>query len=262
MIHIRDLTKTYSDLRQGKRIALAGVSLDAKAGQIYGLLGPNGAGKTTLLRILATILQPDGGMALVNRYDVVTQPSEVRRQLGFVSNNTANYERMTAYEVVEYFGRLHDLEKGALEQRIESLFSRLRMHDIRDTLCGKMSTGMRQKVSIARALVHDPPLIVFDEATVGLDVLVGRALLDIVADLRDQGKCVLLSTHILREAERLCDRLAILHEGYVLAEGVREELLDAHDAEDLESLFFSLIARHGQRGRTPGNHALALGLEG
>jgi sodium transport system ATP-binding protein len=261
MIHIRDLTKTYNDLRQGKRIALAGVSLDAHPGQIFGLLGPNGAGKTTLLRILATILQPDGGSASVNRFDVLTQPAQVRRQLGFVSNNTATYERMTAYEIVEYFGKLHDLDAHDLEHHIESLFTRLQMHDIRDTLCGTMSTGMRQKVSIARALVHDPPVIIFDEATVGLDVLVGRALLEIIADLRDQGKCVILSTHILREAEKLCDRLAILYDGYVLAEGSQEGLLHQHQVEDLETLFFSLIDRHTARGRNSGNFAAALGLE-
>ena len=177
MIHVRELTKTYSDLRTGQFVALAGVSFDAQPGEIYGLLGPNGAGKTTLLRILSTVLRPSGGSVTVNGYDVVREPSPVRRQIGFVSNNTAVYDRMTAYEMVHYFGQLHGIEHDILEERIEHIFARMEMNDIRDQLGAKMSTGMKQKVSIARALVHDPPVLVFDEATVGLDVLVARALL-------------------------------------------------------------------------------------
>lgn len=247
MIHVRELTKAYDDIGSGPRMALAGISFDAEPGKIYGILGPNGAGKTTLLRILSTILRPSGGSASVNGHDVVTEPSTVRRQIGFVSNNTAVYDRMTAFEVADYFGQLHDIRPEVLYPRIEAIFSRLDMHDIRDRLCGQLSSGMKQKVSIARALVHEPPVIIFDEATVGLDVLVGRSLLDIVSDLRDQGKCVLFSTHIMREAERLCDRLAILHRGHVLAEGTIDELLGTYQADDLEDLFFSLINRHQER---------------
>ena len=156
---------------------MAGLSFDACPGEIYGLLGPNGAGKTTALRILSTVLRPSGGTATVNGSNVVTQPSRVRRQIGFVSTNTAVYDRMTASEMVEYFGRLYGLEGDLLQQRMDELFQRLQMNEIRDTLGAKMSTGMKQKVSIARALVHDPPVIIFDEATVGLDVLVARSLL-------------------------------------------------------------------------------------
>ncbi len=243
MIHVREMTKTYSDFSRGQFVALSGLSFDALPGQIYGLLGPNGAGKTTLLRILSTILRPSGGSATINGYDVVTQPSPVRRQIGFVSTNTAVYDRMTAYEMVEYFGRLHGLCKETLACRMENIFSRLNMHEIRDVLGAKMSTGMKQKVSIARALIHDPPVLIFDEATVGLDVLVARALLEFIGDLRDCGKCILFSTHIMREAERLCDRLAIIHRGHVLAEGTKAELLEAHDQPDIEELFFDLIAK-------------------
>ncbi|MCA9263796.1 MAG: ATP-binding cassette domain-containing protein [Planctomycetales bacterium] len=251
MIHVRQLTKSYSDLRRGCSVALAGVTFDALPSQIYGLLGPNGAGKTTLLRILSTVLRPSGGSATINGFDVVTQPSAVRRQLGFVSTNTAVYDRMTAREMVDYFGRLYGLDEEVLECRRESLFERLKMNDIRDVLGGKMSTGMKQKVSIARALVHDPPIVIFDEATVGLDVLVARALLDIVADLREQGKCILLSTHIMREAERLCDRVAIIHQGHFLAEGTQEELLEQYGEDDLEELFFQLITMHNERQGLP-----------
>jgi len=226
MIDVRSLTKAYTDLVRGEVLALAGVTFTAQPGQIYGLLGPNGAGKTTALRILSTVLQPSSGTALVGGFDVVTQPEMVRHQIGFISANTAVYDRMTAWEMVEYFGRLYGMGQQQLRERMEHLFDRLQMQEIRDLLGAKMSTGMKQKVSIARAIVHDPPVLIFDEATTGLDVLVARALLDTVAELRDQGKCILFSTHIMREAERLCDRIAIMHRGHILAEGTLEELRD------------------------------------
>ena len=249
MIHVRNLTKSYADLRRGQFVALAGISFDALAGQIYGLLGPNGAGKTSALRILGTVLRPTSGTATVNGYDVLTQPALVRRQIGFVSMNTAVYDRMTSWELVEYFGRLYGLEAEPLRDRMEQIFERLQMNEIRDVLGAKMSTGMKQKVSIARALVHDPPVLVFDEATSGLDVLVARALLKTVAHLRDEGKCVIFSTHIMREAERLCDRIAILHRGSILAEGTLDELRERYAESDLEELFFTLISQNDETHR-------------
>jgi sodium transport system ATP-binding protein len=247
MIQVQGLSKHFADLQRGRFVALSQITFRAEAGQIYGLLGPNGAGKTTLLRILSTVLRPSGGSASVNGYDVLTQPALVRGQIGFVSANTGVYDRMTAWELVEYFGRLYGIEPAALERRMEEVFDRLQMNEIRDVLGGKMSSGMKQKVSIARAIVHDPPVLVFDEATVGLDVLVARALLRTVAELRDQGKCVLFSTHIMREAERLCDRIAIMHRGHILSEGTLAELLASHGEQDLEELFFCLISRHDER---------------
>lgn len=244
MIHVRELTKAYDDLRRGIYVAVAGLTFDALPGQIYGLLGPNGAGKTTALRILSTVLRPTSGRVTVNGFDVEKQPTDVRRQIGFVSNNTAVYDRMTAWEMVEYFGRLHGLREERLHERMDALFTRLDMWGIRDLLGAKMSTGMKQKVSIARALVHDPPVLIFDEATVGLDVLVARALLKTVLELREQGKCVVFSTHIMREVERLCDRIAIMHRGHILSEGTLPELLARHEERDLEEVFFNLISRH------------------
>lgn len=243
MIQVHGLTKHYPDLRRGRLVALDGVSFNASPGQVYGLLGPNGAGKTTALRILSTVLRPTAGTVTINGFDVVTQPSEVRRQIGFMSANTAVYDRMTAWEMVELFGRLHGIGKPELAEHMEALFTRLKMNDFRDLLGAKMSTGMKQKVSVARAIVHDPPVLIFDEATAGLDVLVARALLRTVAELRDQGKCILFSTHIMREAEKLCDRIGILHRGRILAEGTLEELRDRHHQRDLEELFFQLISQ-------------------
>jgi sodium transport system ATP-binding protein len=242
MIHVRELTKSYSDLRRGQLVALAGLSFDALPGQVYGVLGPNGAGKTTLLRILSTVLRPSGGMASVNGYNVVTHPAQVRHQIGFVSVNTAVYDRMTAAEMVAYFGRLYAIPEDLLRQRMEDIFARLKMEEMRDVLAAKMSTGMKQKVSIARALIHDPPVLIFDEATVGLDVLAARSLLTAIAQLRAHGKCIIFSTHIMREAEKLCDRICILHRGHKLTEGTLDELRERHGERDLEELFFRLIS--------------------
>jgi sodium transport system ATP-binding protein len=246
MIEVQELTKHYADLQHGKLVALCGISFRARPGEIYGLLGPNGAGKTTALRILSTVLRPTAGTARINGLDVVTHPSEVRHCIGFVSANTAVYDRMTAWEMVEYFGRLHGIPDHELAVRMERVFTRLKMNDFRDLLGAKMSTGMRQKVSIVRAIIHDPPVLIFDEATAGLDVLVARALLRTVAELRDHGKCILFSTHIMREAEKLCDRVAIVHRGKILAQGRLEQLRDEHQQRDLEELFFQLISRHDE----------------
>ena len=246
MIEVRGLTKHYADLRRGKLVALGGISFNAYPGQVHGLLGPNGAGKTTALRIISTLLRPTAGSVSVNGFDVVTHSSQARHQIGFMSANTAVYDRMTAWEMVEYFGRLHDIPRQQLTERMENLFQRLKMNDFRDMLGAKMSTGMKQKVSVARVIVHDPPVLIFDEATAGLDVLVARALLETVAELRDHGKCIIYSTHIMREAEKLCDVIAIVHRGHILAQGTLEELRDRHHEQDLEELFFQLISHHDE----------------
>ena len=241
MIHVQGLTKSYPDLRRGEFFALRGIDFDAYPGEIFGLLGPNGAGKTTAMRILSTMLRPTAGSATVNNFNVVTQPSLVRRQIGYVSANTGMYDRMTAWEMVEYFGRLFGLTDEQLYPHMQELFARLKMDDFRDVLGAKMSTGMKQKVSIARALVHDPPVLIFDEPTSGLDVLASRALLTTVAELREMNKCIVFSTHIMREVEKLCDRIAIIHRGNVLAEGTLAELRERQEENDLEELFFQLI---------------------
>src|SRR5665213_2797134 len=176
MIQVENLTKSFRDLRRGLVHAVDHVSFTARPGEIFGLLGANGAGKTTTMRILCTVLRPTGGRAIVAGYDVATQPSQVRQNIGFLSANTAIYDRMSAWELVQYFGRLYGLTEERLRERLETVFTSLQMNDFRDTLGAKMSTGMRQKVSIARAIVHDPPVLIFDEPTVGLDVLVARAV--------------------------------------------------------------------------------------
>lgn len=244
MIHVQQLTKTYEDLRRGRFVAVDHVSFSIGKGEIFGLLGPNGAGKTTVLRILSTVLSPSSGIAKVAGYDVQHDAAEVRRRIGFVSNNTAIYDRMSAWEMVEYFGRLHGMQAEPLRERLERLFEQLRMNEFRDIPGAKMSTGMKQKVSIARAMVHDPPVLVFDEATLGLDVLVARNLLAVIRSLREAGKCLIFSTHIMSEVERLCDRIAIMHRGRILDTGTLAQLTERHQQDDFEELFFDLLNRH------------------
>lgn len=247
MIHVRELTKCFSDLRRGSVPALNRVSFDVQPGEIFGLLGPNGAGKTTCMRLLSTVLQPTSGVATVAGYDVRRQPAQVRAHIGFMSGNTGIYDRMTAWEMVEYFGRLYGIDEDALQRRIHDIFTTLQMHEIRDVLGSKMSTGMKQKVSIARTIVHDPPVLIFDEPTSGLDVLVARAVIKAIDSLRDQGKCIIYSTHIMREVEKLCDRIAIIHKGAILASGSRRELEERYNEPDMEELFFDLISRSDER---------------
>ena len=241
-IVVDNVTKSFRDLRRGLVHAVDRISFEAHAGEVFGLLGPNGAGKTTAMRILCTVLRPTGGTARVAGYDIVTQPADVRRHIGFMSANTAIYDRMSAWEMVEYFGRLYGLAGAPLRQRMETVFATLQMNDFRDVLGAKMSTGMRQKVSIARAVVHDPPVLIFDEPTAGLDVLVARSVMQTIERLREAGKCVLFSTHIMREVERLCDRVAIVSQGRVQACGTLPELRERFQEDDLEELFFKLVA--------------------
>ena len=237
MIETQQLAKHFRDKKRGLIRAVDGVSFRCQPGQIYGLLGANGAGKTTTLRMLATILEPTGGTARVAGYDVVTEPEKVRASVGFLSTATALYGRLTARELVEYFGRLHGLDEEALGQRIEEIFARLEMNEFRDRRCDKLSTGMKQKVSIARTLVHDPPVMIFDEPTVGLDVMTARTIVAFIRECRQQGKTVIFSTHVMSEAEKLCDTIGIIHNGRILAEGTLTELRERHGMSDLEDIF-------------------------
>ncbi|QDT34777.1 ATP-binding cassette domain-containing protein [Thalassoglobus polymorphus] len=247
MILVQDLTKEFTDLKRGPVAAVKNVSFEVKPGEIFGLLGPNGAGKTTCLRILSTVLKPTSGQALVAGYDVARFPESVRANIGFMSCNTGIYDRMTAREMVEYYGRLYGIEEERLQVRIDEIFDTLQMNEIRDILGSKMSTGMKQKVSIARTIVHDPPVLIFDEPTSGLDVLVARAVLEAVANLRDAGKCIIFSTHIMREVEKLCDRVAIIHKGEILDTGTVQELIDEYNRPDIEEVFFELIREHKEK---------------
>ena len=222
--------------------AVDAVRFTVRPGEVLGLLGPNGAGKTTTLRMLCTVLTPSDGTATVAGYDVVKEPGLVRRHVGFLSANTGVYDRMTAWELVEYYGRLHQVPPDELRARMEELFATLQMTEFKDVRGGKLSTGMKQKLSIARAMVNDPPVLIFDEPTAGLDVLVQRAVLDNIKRLRGRGKTIIFSTHIMREVERLCDRVAVMSKGKLVVCGTLDELRAMYEQNDLEELFFSLVS--------------------
>lgn len=241
MIEAEQLCKYFRDKKRGQIRAVDGVSFRCQPGQIYGLLGANGAGKTTTLRMLATILEPTGGTARVAGYDVVTHPGKVRANVGFLSTATALYGRLSAQEMVEYFGRLHGLEEALLHRRIDEIFQRLEMNEFRDRRCDKLSTGMKQKVSIARTLVHDPPVMIFDEPTVGLDVITARTIVAFIRECRQRNKTVIFSTHVMSEAEKLCDTIGIIHNGKILTEGTLAQLREKHRMNDLEDIFVGVV---------------------
>lgn len=241
MIETRALSKVFHDKKRGAIRAVDNVSFTCKAGQIYGLLGANGAGKTTTLRMLATILEPTDGTALVCGHDIVDQPEEVRRHVGFLSTATALYPRLTSQEMVEYFGRLNGLDEATLQKRRDDIFNRLDMNSFRDRRCDKLSTGMKQKTSIARTLIHDPQVMIFDEPTSGLDVMTARTIIDFIRECRQRGKTVIFSTHVMSEVEKLCDVIGIIESGKLLAEGKLAELRDRYRENDLEEIFVRIV---------------------
>ena len=241
MIEVEGLTKFFTAPDGSEVPAVEDVSFTVNPGEVFGLLGPNGAGKTTTLRMLCTVLKPSLGFATVAGYDVVREAGRVRQSIGFLSANTGIYDRMTPWEMVTYYGKLYGLRGDVLTGRLETLFASLQMNDFRDVPGGRLSTGMRQKVSIARALVHDPAVLIFDEPTAGLDILVQRAVLQSILALREQGKTILFSTHIMREVEKLCDRVAIMAKGKIVATGTLLELRERYGEQDVEELFFQLV---------------------
>lgn len=248
-IETRGLAKSYVDPRRGRVEALRGLDLACAPGEVYGLLGQNGAGKTTTLRILATILAPTAGTASVDGVDVARDPLEARRRVGFLSGTTGLYPRLTPRETLRYFGTLHGMPSDELGARVDELVAAFAMGAYADRRCEGLSTGERQRVSIARAVLHDPPVLVLDEPTTGLDVLAASATIDFVESARARGTCVLFSTHVLSEAERLCDRIGVLHGGRLLASGTIDELCARTDRTWLEDVFRELVRRAGEDAR-------------
>ncbi len=245
MIATRLLTKSFHDKQRGEIRAVDGVSLEVRPGEIYGLLGANGAGKTTVMRLLATLISPTSGSAVVAGHDVVQAPAAVRAQVGFLAASTALYSRLTAREVVTYFGELNGLSRAGIKDRLERLAAELDMHDFLDRRCEGFSTGMKQKTSIARTLIHDPAVMIFDEPTLGLDVLTSRAIVRFVQECRGRGKTVIYSTHMMHEVEKLCDRIGIIHGGRLLAEGTLAELRQRTGEHDMEDVFVKIISPGG-----------------
>jgi sodium transport system ATP-binding protein len=221
--------------------AVTDVSFHAEAGAILGLLGPNGAGKTTLLRMLSTALKPTAGTASFDGIDVIESPLEVRKRIGFLSDDTGLYGRLTAREMIEYFGKLHGMEHWRLKERINELFALLDMTSFADKRNDWLSSGMKQKVSICRTLVHDPEVIIFDEPTTGLDVAAAEAILQFIESCKAEGKTVLFCTHHMHEVDRLCDSAVVLHHGHLCFQGSVEEMRSRTGKTHLDEAFLALI---------------------
>jgi len=241
MIEVVNLTKTFKDKKRGVVRAVDDVTFRCEPGQIYGLLGANGAGKTTALRMIATLLKPVSGSATVAGYDVVKQGAQVRAAVGFLAASTALYGRLTAREMITYFGRLNGMDDATIRGRVKQLADELDMHEFLDRKCDKFSTGMKQKTSIARTLVHDPAVMIFDEPTLGLDVMTARAIVRFVRDCRDAGKTVIYSSHVMSEIEKLCDQIGIIHDGKLVAEGTLSELQARYEETDMEEIFVKAV---------------------
>ncbi len=241
MIEARHLTKTFKDKKRGVITAVSDVSFTCHPGQVYGLLGANGAGKTTALRMLATLLKPTSGAATVAGYDVVTAAEKVRANVGFLAASTALYGRLTSREMIAYFGRLNGMDDAAIRTRIEALAGELDMREFLDRRCDKFSTGMKQKTSIARTLIHDPVVMIFDEPTLGLDVMTARSIVRFVRECRNRGKTVIYSTHVMSEVEKLCDVIGIIHGGRLVAEGSLAELQARFAEKDMEEIFVKAV---------------------
>lgn len=246
MIVVQELTRTFFDPQRGQINAVNNLSFKCGAGEIMGLLGPNGAGKTTTLRILATLLTPTSGKAFVSGFDVVEQPGQVRKSLGFLSSTTGLYPRLTPEEILRFFGKINGLSPVILKNRIDELISEFNISEYARVRCEKLSSGMKQKVSIARALIQDPPVLIFDEPTVGLDVIAAAQTMKTILEYKNRGKCILYSTHIMSEVEKLCDRIAIIHNGSLQAIGNLEELRKQTGERYLEDIFFYLLEKDKQ----------------
>lgn len=236
-----NLVKVFPTAEGTEKRAVDGLSFRVGAGRIYGLLGPNGAGKTTTLRMLAGLMRPTSGTATLAGFDVSTEPQSIKRVLGFLTANTGLYQRLTSRELLQYFAQLHLMSTEAARVRADDLIVRLGISDFADLRCGGLSTGQKQRVNIARALVADPPILIMDEPTLGLDVLSNRVILEYILRQREAGKTIILSTHYLDEAETMCDQIGLLHDGRMVAEGTLESLRAASGEQRLSDIFLKII---------------------
>jgi sodium transport system ATP-binding protein len=241
VIQVCDLVKTFPSAGGPPKRAVDGLSFHVAPGEIYGLLGPNGAGKTTTLRILSALMLPTSGRILINGIDATADPQGAKGYIGFLTANTGLYQRLSPRELLPYFAELHGMDRKTARCRVEELIDWLGMREFADLRCGALSTGQKQRTNIARALIANPPILIMDEPTLGLDVLTNRIILDFIRRERDGGKAILLSTHYLDEAELLCDRIGLLHEGRLIIEGDMASLRERTGCARLTEVFLSLI---------------------
>ncbi len=249
MIQTFNISKSFFDRKTGEARAVQPTSIKIEKGEVFGLLGPNGAGKTTLLRMLATILTPTDGTALINGFDLRRQPDEIKKSIGFLSGNTKLYGRLSPRELLHYFGSLYEMNAEKIDSRTEEIFSLLNMHNFAHQRIEKLSTGQTQKTSIARSILHDPPIFILDEPTLGLDILTSRSIIDFIRTASHNGKTIIFSTHYMEEAERLCDRIGLMHHGEILAINTLKGYSDYTGKSNLAEIFMSYIGEREEAFR-------------
>jgi sodium transport system ATP-binding protein len=247
MITTSNLTKIFHDKKRGEVRAVDQVNIECKPGRVFGLLGLNGAGKTTLMRLLSTTLKPSSGTAKVGGHDIIQEPEKVKEKIGFLSSDTGLYHRLTAEETVTYFGRLNNIEEKKLKTKVDEIFQTFDMNEFRQTRIDKLSTGMKQKVSIARTFVNNPEVLILDEPTLGLDVVTSRSIIEFIKESKKLNKCILFSTHIMWEAEKLCDDIAIIHKGEILEVGSLNQLRAKTGLKELDDIFVKIIGNDSKQ---------------
>ncbi len=241
MIRVEGLTKIFKKKDGSSFRAVDNFCFTAEKGEIVSLLGVNGAGKTTMLRMLSTVLQPDEGDAILEGYSIRSNPDQVRGVIGFLSGDTGLYNRLTPREILTYFGRLYNVPDREISHRITEMSDLLDMHEFLDRKVDVLSTGMKQKVSICRSIIHNPPIMIFDEPTAGLDILTARTIVSFIHKCKEDGKCILFSTHIMREAERIADKIEMIHQGRFLTEGTLTDLRKKTGLNDLDDIFVHYV---------------------
>ena len=250
MISVQHLNKTFTLTKQQRKelnteqktaTAVHDLSFSCQPGRVFSLLGPNGAGKTTTLRMIATLIAPTSGQIQINDLDALSNPQEARKHIGFLTGSTGLYARLTPIEVIDYYADLYGVEKSVREQRKEELFSLLHMNDFLHKRIGKLSTGMKQKVSICRTMIHDPSVVIFDEPTSGLDVITAENIIKLIRSCKDQGKTVIFSSHIMSEVDLLCDDLAIIHQGTLKYNGTMADFRANMQTANLTEEFIRIV---------------------
>jgi sodium transport system ATP-binding protein len=250
MIEVSNLSKEFVLNRQQRKelnttdktaLAVDNISFKCEPGRVFSLLGPNGAGKTTTLRMLSTIFKPTSGNIKIAGIDAVVNSQAARKKIGFLTGSTGLYARLTPNELIQYFADLYGVSKKDLEERKERLYTLLDMHEFQNKRIGKLSTGMKQKVSICRTMIHDPEVVVFDEPTSGLDVITAENIIKLILDCKKQGKTVIFSSHIMSEVDLLCDDLAIIHKGKLLFSGTMSTFKENMKAENLTAEFIRIV---------------------
>jgi len=250
MIEVANLKKEFILSRQQQKelntkdktaLAVDSISFRCEPGRVFSLLGPNGAGKTTTLRMLSTIFKPTSGSIKIAGIDAIAHPQEARKKIGFLTGSTGLYARLTPNELIQYFGDLYGVSKSDLKERKERLYTLLDMHEFQNKRIGKLSTGMKQKVSICRTMIHDPEVVVFDEPTSGLDVITAENIITLIRDCKTQGKTVIFSSHIMSEVDLLCDDMAIIHKGKILFEGTMQDFRSNMQADNLTAEFIRIV---------------------